>query len=360
MQDPLYFHRVELATALLSSLKSGITHAFTLFAPRRMGKTQFILNDIAPKAEKAGFNVFYFSFMDKRHESSIAQYFEQSLLQFAQQVRSTEGVKTFFSSLSKVEVLGVGLERETKRSALLSLSEIIAYLAADNRPSLLLLDEVQELARQPNTAAMISSLRTGLDIHQRQIKTIFTGSSTNGLRAMFNDIKAPFFHFAHALDFPTLGQEFTDFLAAVYADRTGKALDKDELYAIFERLHKTPMYMRAMIQDMIINPSLAMQAAAQIRLDQMQESTDYGKQWQELSALERFIMQAIAKGQNTPYSAAFRQEAAQKLGVDEVKVSTIQSSLRKLTRKELITQNSHNALQINSPLWQTWLNEHQD
>ena len=56
MRDPLYFPRTELSTALLSSLKSGISHAFTLFAPRRMGKTQFLTNDIAPAAPiKSGF-----------------------------------------------------------------------------------------------------------------------------------------------------------------------------------------------------------------------------------------------------------------------------------------------------------------
>lgn len=41
--DPLYFHRPEYAAKLVHSLQGGITHAFTLFAPRRMGKTQFLL-----------------------------------------------------------------------------------------------------------------------------------------------------------------------------------------------------------------------------------------------------------------------------------------------------------------------------
>ena len=90
---------------------------------------------------------------------------------------------------------------------------------------------------------------------------------------MFNDIKAPFFHFSHAIDFPTLGQEFTDFLASAYQERTGNVLDRTELYHIFECLNKTPMYMRAIIQDMIINPNLSLEAAAQIRLDQMRENT---------------------------------------------------------------------------------------
>ena len=88
MKDPLYFPRTELAAALLGSLKSGISSAFTLFAPRRMGKTQFLTNDIAPAAEKDGFNVFYFSFMDNRDTADPARFFhtpnhkKQPALQF--------------------------------------------------------------------------------------------------------------------------------------------------------------------------------------------------------------------------------------------------------------------------------------
>lgn len=357
MKDPLYFSRPELATALLSSLKSGISHAFTLFAPRRMGKTQFLTNDIVPKAEKDGFNVFYFSFMDSKDQSSTAQYFHQMLNQFATQTRTSNGVKTFLGGFKKVEVLGVSVEREANAQTLPSVSELISQIAADDRPTLLLLDEVQELARIADTDGIIRSLRTGLDINQSRVKTIFTGSSTNGLRAMFNDIKAPFFHFSHALDFPTLGPEFTNFLAGVYHERTDKTLDHAELYRLFERLNKTPMYMRAIIQDMIINPNLDLATAAQIRIEQMCENTDYPQTWHELSTIEQLILQTLAQGKTSLYSEAFRQQAAQKLGIEEIKVSTIQSNIRKLKRKELITQNSVNALQLNSPFLQTWINE---
>ena len=41
MKDPLYFPRQELASALLGSLKSGISHAFTLFAPAEWVKHNF-------------------------------------------------------------------------------------------------------------------------------------------------------------------------------------------------------------------------------------------------------------------------------------------------------------------------------
>ena len=59
--DPLYFPRARHAEHLINLLADGIVNTLTLFAPRRMGKTQFLLNDIRPAAEAQHIDVFYFS-----------------------------------------------------------------------------------------------------------------------------------------------------------------------------------------------------------------------------------------------------------------------------------------------------------
>lgn len=355
MKDPLFFHRTEYAQKLLTSLKDGITHAFTLFAPRRMGKTQFLLQDIAPQAERDGFNVFYFSFMDS---SKPAQEFQAALNQFAQSIQTGGKAKTFLGGLKKVEVLGVSVEREASTQTWQGVSELISQIATDNRPTLLLLDEVQELARIADTDGIIRSLRTGLDINQNRVKTIFTGSSTNGLRAMFNNNKAPFFHFAHALDFPTLGQEFTDFLAGIYTQRTSKPLDKAALYTLFERLHHTPMYLRAIIQDMIINPEISLETAAQIRISQLDEQDREAGQWQQMKPLEKAIMSDIAINPDTSlYSQQNRQKYAALLGLESISTSSIQGAIKRMERHEWISRDASNRLTINNPLLKTWIVE---
>jgi protoheme IX farnesyltransferase len=352
MQDPLYFPREQLASALTNGLQSGITHAFTLFAPRRMGKTQFLLRDIAPLAERQGFNVFYFSFMD-----GGAADFIQALNQFARTIKTADRAKTAINAITKLEVMGIGIERQTEREATPTLpSQIIGAIAEDNCPSLLLLDEVQELARKPDSEHLIRSLRTGLDIHQRQIKTIFTGSSTNGLRAMFNDNKAPFFHFAHALDFPTLNREFTDFLADIYQDRTGKTADKSAFYRAFEQFSRTPLYMRATVQDMIINPDLTLEQAAAYRLREMHESSGIIADWQRLNALEQLVMRHIAQGHASLYGKEAVKEISGALGT-ETKAANIQAAIRKLERKDLITKKAGGMWTINRPLMEVWINE---
>ncbi|ASP16865.1 hypothetical protein HMPREF9120_00624 [Neisseria sp. oral taxon 020 str. F0370] len=354
MKDPLYFHRPEYAAKLVNSLKDGITHAFTLFAPRRMGKTQFLLQDAAPEAQRQGFNVFYFSFMDA---AAPAADFQTALHDFVRSIRATDKAKTFIGSISKIEAMGFGIERETATETMPRLSEIIGAAAADNRPALLLLDEVQELARSKDTGNLIKSLRTGMDIHKDRVKTIFTGSSTNGLRAMFNDNKAPFFHFAHALDFPLLGREFTDFLAGVYQDRTGNYIDRAALYALFERLYHTPMYLRAIIQDMILNPALNLEEAAAYRMAEIGSVQAEAGQWAQMKPLERAIIKDIAAGGASPYGRESRRRYATLLGVDDIGTSSVQSAIKRMKRREWISTDAQGRLIVGSPLLHTWIVE---
>lgn len=358
--DPLYFPRSELAQRLLISLKDGITHALTLFAPRRMGKTQFLLNDIEPKAEEMGFNVFYFSFMEQADDNKTQQAFVYALLDFLNKItqRKSKLIDTL-KSIKSLDILGVGVElNEQEEQAQINVSRLLNEIAEKSeKPILMLLDEVQELARSKGNEGLVRSLRTGLDVNQSKIKVIFTGSSTNGLKAMFNDNKAPFFHFAHALNFPHLDKSFTDFLADIYEQRTGKQLDKTAFYQTFERFHFTPLYMRAITQDMIINPDLTLDEVVEYRLSQMDEQGGIMKQWQHLSELERQLLRLIANGNSTPYSKETRLMLAEVMGIEDITSSTIQGKLRKLERNELITRNIDKTLQINNPHFKTWIKE---
>lgn len=359
MKDPLYFPRTVLSDRLLVSLKEGITHALTLFAPRRMGKTQFLLNDIKPNAEAMGFKVFYFSFMEQS-EANIQKAFTLALMSFLNEV--SQGKSKLINALKTVkgvDMLGFGFELEhSKKEDLPSIAHIIDELASrSDEPILLLLDEIQELARIKGTDSLIKSLRTGLDVNQNKVKVVFTGSSTNGLRAMFNNSKAPFFHFAHALDFPNLDKDFTDFLADIYTKRTGNTLDKDAFYQCFARFNFTPLYMRSITQDMIINPELSLSEAVDIRLSQLEESTDNNAIWSNLSELEKLLLILIANGETRIYSQKTKAILSKQLGIENLSTSSIQGKIRRLIKMDLLTRTADNLLKINSSHLQTWILE---
>ena len=62
MKDLWHFERRDFRRSVLALLNDGPASILTLFAPRRTGKTEFLIKDLAPLAEKAGHRVIYASF----------------------------------------------------------------------------------------------------------------------------------------------------------------------------------------------------------------------------------------------------------------------------------------------------------
>ena len=108
--DPLYFPRTRHAEHLVNLLTDGIVSTFTLFAPRRMGKTQFLLNDIRPAAEAQHVDVFYFSFMDTNSHPELR--FQQSLLEFAHNRSASSKLKQWLTSIESIDILGTSISRQ--------------------------------------------------------------------------------------------------------------------------------------------------------------------------------------------------------------------------------------------------------
>lgn len=352
--DPFYYPRTDLANRLLISLKDGIAHAFTLFAPRRMGKTQFLLNDVRPVAEKMGFKVFYFSFMDADAQT-LAIRFQQSLSQFTAELTTKSKAKALLANIDEISLMGAKISRH-KDTTVMTISDVIRIMAEGKSPVLLLLDEAQELAKANNTAELIRSLRTGLDIHKDKVKVIFTGSSVSGLQTLFNDSKAPFFHFAHEIDFPKLDKDFSDHLAKIITKRINKAVDKDKFYQVFERMNFTPLYLRAVAQDIILNPDLTLDAAVKARIEQMGDTSGYQMLWNELTPLDRGVLIYLANDGTKPFSKE-TAELITKISDIAVTPSKLQAAIKRLAKRDIVAYNINKDWVINEMALKTWIKE---
>ena len=84
---------------------SGLASSLTFFAPRRMGKTEFLRKDIRPLAEQLGWRVFYFSFLDAGLHSE--GQFIAALDQFSQHTslisKAEVGLKILVQSVVKLQ-----------------------------------------------------------------------------------------------------------------------------------------------------------------------------------------------------------------------------------------------------------------
>src|SRR5437868_236927 len=63
-----HYPRADLAAGYLDTLQAGLISSMVLFAPRRKGKTEFVLEDLLPAAEAAGYRTVYCSMWQNRSD----------------------------------------------------------------------------------------------------------------------------------------------------------------------------------------------------------------------------------------------------------------------------------------------------
>ncbi|OAP88364.1 hypothetical protein A4H96_11695, partial [Acidithiobacillus ferrooxidans] len=227
-KDPWHYPRTALADQYLKTLAIGLSKSLVLFAQRRMGKTEFLRKDLLPAAEKAGYITIYVSLWESREDpksvllDAIRKAAEGEGIISGVWRRlgwpGSKGVRAHAGTIGALASWEQGTAEASDR--MLDLRQWMNTLAQKKNPTLLLVDEIQTLADEKRYGALVAALRSALDKHGDQIKAIFTGSSSEGLRRMFQMEKAPFFQFNHQIPFPQLGPEFVQHMLRAFANAT--------------------------------------------------------------------------------------------------------------------------------------------
>ena len=75
-----HYPRTDLSEKLMQSITIGLVSSYVLFAPRRIGKTEFLIHDLKPLAQKNQYFVLYFNFFtDLAREVNPALLFKNKL-----------------------------------------------------------------------------------------------------------------------------------------------------------------------------------------------------------------------------------------------------------------------------------------
>ena len=358
--DPWHYPRTVLAQQILGMFETGLSSSLVFFAPRRMGKTEFLYKDILPVAKASGWKVLYFSFLDADSNASIE--FTKALLKFSEEIGIVSKAKRLLKHVNKVSAKAGGIqaavEFNTAESIYEDVKEIIQYLAKQGK-ILLLMDEVQVLAQDPDNAKFVAALRTALDLNKDTVKVVFTGSSQEGLRRMFSQAKAPFFHFGQNLPFPHLERDFTDHLANMFEKITQRKLNTEHLWEIFQEMQKVPQLARSLVERLALNPGLSITQANKQLLAEVVTDRAFAEHWDRCSTLEKLLLHEVATDSGTLFSTTTRQRFAKILGINNLSTSTVQSAVRTLMRKNLIGRHSdqNGNYYIEDAHFKSWLSQ---
>ena len=352
-----HYPRTELADQYLGLLALGITSSLAIIAPRRKGKTLFILQDLAPLSQKKNYIPVYASLwqnINAPHEGLISAL--------------EDGIATLDKKATFSRLLNAKIKKTTVSNELLGKMEVefadtpskptskeLAYLdqllstleeKAGKKTILLLIDEVQHLTTSNQFDPLAHTLRTMLDKRQGKVKSIFTGSSRHYLDLLLNESKSPFYHFVEQHAFPDLGDQFIEFMRDKLAKNYQIAVAIRPLRKAFSDLDQSPYWMMKLIAQ-IVTFKATVDEALEYVLQLMEASEDFEGIARRMKPIDKLVFLALCEGAN-PFSKDLMARIDQETDVKGVQ-SNIQRAIKRLSVASLISQSPQKGYNIEKP-----------
>lgn len=362
--DKWHFPRPELSAHYLNMLELGISSSLAIIAPRRKGKTLFVLQDLAPLAQKMKAIPVYASLwqnINAPHEG-LAMALEEAIEAIDNRSRLTRLLhakirKTTVSNelLGKMEVEFADNPSKPSSKELTTLERLLSALEkkAGNKSVLLLIDEVQHLSTSSAFDPLTHTLRSMLDKRQGRVKTIFTGSSRHYMNLLFNESQSPFYHFSEPVPFPDLDDKFIEFLRAKLAKEHGITVALQPLNKAFGHLDHSPYWMMKMIANMVTFKN-GVDAAQHHILQIMEAAEGFEVIAKRMKPIDRIVFLALCDRKN-PFSKALMAQIDRETTNKGIPPN-IQRSIQRLSEANLISQIHKGEYYIEKPGLKRYLN----
>lgn len=360
-----HFPRLEFAQSTFSALVNGPLAGVSLFGPRRTGKTEFLTLDLAPLAADRGHRVVYANLWQSPESPLAILLYELdfglrkgSILDRVQHAASELAPKFRLKNpigAGEIEIDLSSLRGQAPDNLLLLLDQYCEKLANDKKPTLLLFDEFQELARSgPAARPLAAALRTSLEKRRNGLAAVFTGSSQERLRTMFSPTQAPFFRFAVQLDLPVLGRDFVDHQIAAFRKTFKAQTDLVEAFAIFENGDHNPLLLQRWLMIRGMHPNLDANSA--LNRVQADLAAEFGflEKWLDLTPIQRAVARVLAE--RAP--RVFSDEGAARIGALQKEAPSTpqrtQAAIRKLVRIAYVDKWDKD-WRLADPLFEAWI-----
>jgi len=227
-----------------------------------------------------------------------------------------------------------------------------AELAAEHgRRVALILDEFQEI--ETIDRALPKLMRTVFE-QQPEVAHVYLGSRRHLMERLFNDENEPFWRSAKKLELGVIAPEyFAGFIAKRFHD-SRKAVGDATVSELLDRTGGHPYATQELCYflweqtpfDGEAGPAeLEFAIAAVLR----SEHAHFQVRWDDASATQKLILEALAREPGRPMTSAYR--AAHSLP----SVSSIQAALRALTERELVARERGGSYRIAEPFLAEWI-----
>lgn len=301
-----HFSRTPFTQQTFAAMVNGPSKSFTLFGPRRTGKTEWLRQDLGRlAAETYGHRVAYSSLWEtptaplnvllyRLSEALEPRNWHEKLISWAgglpikAKIRSPDGT-------AELELDLTAQAAPPRPQDLLLLDSYCQALANRDRPALLIFDEFQELATHPDGRDITAALRTALDTAGRNLVSIFSGSSMDRLKAMFSQKDAPFFNFATPIILEPLGERFFAHQLKAFRKSFGRSIEDEAARQRFEAVGRNPELFQRWLNVLGQNPGMTPAEATEATDRQFAIGEDYFGDWRKMTLIQRQFMRLVAE-----------------------------------------------------------------
>jgi hypothetical protein len=359
--DRLHFPRARLAQQIIGSFEAGLQHAVTIFAPRRKGKTTFVMRDLIPLVRERGFLVATADlWLDRDNpERVIVRALQEaifgtgtvrkSLMRFMRPGPVVASVR------AGAGVDGGSLEAEFAHDQGMDLHELfLRFRLLGKGKALLIIDEVQHLATRKDFENLAATLRSLLQSAQGEVFALFTGSSQDGLAKMFRRSKAPFYRFSSDVAFPELGRDFVAHLGRTFHEVTGRNWEEDRAFDLYIARGQMPVYLRE-LYSLCIMQNLSVAEADKVVWKSLMDEGQFEALIQDLPALDQAVLVGILCGKSL-FSSEFCESLADELPSRSAPTpQQVQSALNRLRRRDLVANTDRGTWEIEDGAVESYL-----
>lgn len=358
--DPSLYPRPALARHYLDLLLARPQTALSLFGPRQIGKTTFITGDLSTLAESEGIHPVYADLMAGTDKLEAINGALRETLYALKTRRGNEAVRG-------VKALGLGVDFDAAPAVPSSADagQQLLHLVADvlRQPRvkrlLLLLDEVQELARSPSGSLAMKAVRAAANRHKAdgRLLLLMTGSSREGLAQLFAAHRQPSFGLAERQDFPVLGRDYVEHVVARANQPRMRAhkLHVDDFVAAFAVLGHRPADLEAFVGHVATYHVVDVAGAVSVFLRTRYPADLHEQRWLAMTPLQRILLAEIAAGASMLTGRSMLQTVEAQLGTS-VTAGGVRKALISLP-PDLLGNPERGVYLITDPLFAAWLRE---
>ena len=351
-----FCNRIDEIKELKIDVNAGLNTL--IYAPRRFGKTSFVLKTMDElKDEKVKY-----VFLDLMYLSTLDEFINKYFNVLAKSLEEpTDKIVNFFKSVLNLRPninvnfdttgnpsFSLALNNEDRTKALEDVLNIPLTFAKEGQKIVVIFDEFQEIANFDLEAKM----RSVIQHHSDKVSYIFMGSKKSLLHAMFLDKNRPFYKSVKHFKIKEIGKEsWSEFITSKF-QATNKEIEEIYINKIFEFTKGFPYYTQQFAYELWNQCESKVDDenfSKTLKIIIEREEDLFGVEWDNLTPNQKKALKIVLeKDGKSLYDEQY-------LAKYQIKSGSFQTALGGLVQKDIIDKNS-DGYYFADPLFEFWCN----